>query len=206
MKYWKVAEAKESFAYIILKDIAIIYCEAPKHISLRNAVQENKLLKLQTIKLIDLDAVLCDDSSNMLSLNYTQRGKKDFDIDVLATAYGELKTYLLNNFKGTKISEYSFLKQSSWNIGGLVAALILTYIEYKEAVHIQINGIIEPKIRRSIFEEISFQVAKFLTPTGCLIVGGIVTIFFSYLVGKAIVNPKQGKLFTLGRKPRIVIQ
>ena len=205
MKYWKIAETKEGFAYIILKEIAVIYCEAPKDIPLREAVGENKLLKLTTIKFIDLDTVLCDDSSNMLSLDYTQRGKKDFDVDIESNAYAEIKSYLVQNFKGVTISEYSFIKQSSWNIGGLIAALIITYIEYTEAKNIQLNGIIEPKIRRSIFEEMSFQIANFLTPIGCLLVGGAVIAFFGYLIGKAFIKPKQGKLFTLKRNPKIII-
>lgn len=206
MKYWKIAETKEGYAYIIVKKTAFIYCEAPKYVPLRDAVEENKLLKLQTVKLIDLDSVLCDDSSNTLSLNYTQRGKKDFDIDIESSAYAELKAYLVQNFKGSTIGEYSFLKQSAWNIGGLLTTLVLTYIEYKEAVYIQVNGIVEPKMRRSIFEEMSFQTAKFLTPMGCLLVGGVVTLFFGYLIGKALIKPKQGKLFTLGRKPSILIR
>lgn len=205
MKYWKIAETKEGYAYIILKEIAVIYCEAGKDIPLREAIEENKLLKLTTIKFIDLDTVLCDDSSNMLSLDYTQRGKKDFDIDIEPNAYAEIKAYLLQNFKGTIISEYSFMKQSSWNIGGLIAAVVLTYIEYQAAMDIQLNGVIEPKIRRSVFEEMSFQIAKFLTPMGCLLVGGAVIAFFGYLIGKAFIKPKQGKLFTLKRNPKIII-
>lgn len=206
MKYWKIAKTKDGYAYIILKEIAVIYCEAPKNIGLREAVEENKLLKLTTVKFIDLDTVLCDDSANMLSLDYTQRGKKDFDIEIEPNVYAEIKAYLLQNFEGTRVSEYSFIKQSTWNIGGLIATLILTYIEYKEAVYIQVNGIVEPKIRRSVFEELSFQVAKFLTPIGCLLVGGVVTVFFSYLILKTAIKPKQGKLFTLGNKPRIIIK
>lgn len=205
MKYWKVAETEKAFSYIILKNEALIYCEASKDIELRTAIEDNKLLKLTTIKFIDLDSVLCDDSADMISLDYIQRGKKDFDIDVkLPGVYEEIKTYLLNNFKGTKISEYSFLKQSSWNIGGLITTLIITYIVHKEALFIKINGIVEPKMRRSIFEELNFQTAKFLTPIGCLLVGGLVAAFFGYLIGMALVKPKQGKLFKLGNKSIII--
>ena len=206
MKYWKTSETKKYFCYVILKSDAIIYCEAKKDISLREAILENKLQKIDKIKFIDLDAVLCDDSSNMLSLDYIQRGKKDFDIDIDADSYVEIKNYLLLNFKGTSIKDYSFFRQSSWNIAGLIVALFVTYYQYAQAVDIDINGVVELKMRRGIFEEMSFQISKFLTPIGCIVVGGVVVLFFCFLIVKAIIKPKQGKLFTLGGKSRIVIE
>ena len=207
MKHWKISKEKDSFTYVILKRQAIVYCKASKNIELEKAIEENKLLKLTIIKLIDLDTVLCDDSSYRISLSYTQRDEGDFEIyNIAPNAYTEIKAYLLQNFEDVTIGGYSFFRQSSWNITGLIAVLILTYIEYREALYIQANGVVESKIRRSFFGEISFQIANFLTPIGCLLIGGVIIAFFSYLILKALIRPKQGKLFTLGDKPRIRIE
>ncbi len=206
MKYWKTAESKKYFKYLILKQDAFIYCETSKDITLKEAVEQNKLFKVNTIKLIDLDAVLCDDSSNTLTLDYLQRGKSDFDIDVEPLVYKEIKNYLLDNFKGTDVQDYSFFKQSSWNIAGLIVSILVARYQYLQALDIQINGVKELKIRRGIFDELSFQISNFLTPTGCIIVGGAFISFFGYLILKAVLKPKQGKLFKLGGKSRILIE
>lgn len=195
MKKWIIKQSETINTYLIVNEKSIWITEKPKDVNIEELIKEKKLTDVRIERYKDnIKEFIFVDTDNSLEIEFSDDDKDELELHLESSVYEEIKIYFLENLKDTKIKDYSLLKQAQ---PPAIASLIsggLTALLYSIAVSLQNGESIRTSGRRGFLKKIFVGIADFLGPIGSLIVGGVITAFFLYILIKIIQKPRKGKV------------
>ncbi|WP_299886772.1 hypothetical protein [uncultured Lacinutrix sp.] len=198
MKHWEINKEDSKKKYLTLNKEGFCLTEIDDKFNIEEALEDKKVLSHKIIALSDLKEILVIDTDHSIELRYESDKKTDEDLELQPHIYKEVKTFLIDNINGVEIKEYSLLKQLTPKLIGLGVSGLLTWILFTTASAIE-NGetISTSGGRRRFFKRVIVWIAETLGVTGTLVIGGLITAFFAYLVITNITKPKEGQVIKI---------
>lgn len=195
MKNWIINQSETANIYLIANKKSIWITENPKDVNIEELIKEKKLTEVRIERYNDdIKEFIFVDTDNSLEIEFTDDDKDELELPLESSVYEEIKAYFLDNLKDVKIKDYSILKQAQ---PPAIAALIsggLTALLYSIAVSLQNGESVRTSGRRGLLKKLFVGIADFLGPIGSLVIGGLITAFFLYILVNIIRKPRKGKV------------
>lgn len=197
MKNWIINQSEATNIYLIATQKSIWITEKPKEVDINQLIEDKKLTDLRIERYDDIKEFIFVDTYDALEIEFKDDKVDELVLPIEKSVYNDIKSYFLNNLKDTKVKDYSLLKQVqplaivSLISGGLTWLLYTMSISLQNGEHIKTSG------RRGLIKKIFVAIADFLGPTGSLVVGGLITVFFLYALVNTITKPRKGKVIKI---------
>ena len=197
MKKWIIFQSEEVKNYVIAKEKSILIAEVNQDEDIDELLENHQLTKVRTIRYDGVQEFVFIDTDTTLHIDFKDDDVDEIVFDLDEDVYRDIKAHFLSTMKGVSIKDYSLLKQiQSPGIVALVSAG-LTALLYNTALSLERGEHVSTSGRRGFMKKIFVAIADFLGSTGTLVVGGLTTLFFLYLIFKIVRNPKEGKLIKI---------
>ncbi|APG65813.1 hypothetical protein LPB136_10755 [Tenacibaculum todarodis] len=195
MKKWIINQSETTNFYLILTEKSVWLTEKPKEVNIDELINDKKLTEVRIERYVDdIKEFIFIDTNSTLEINLKDDDKEDIELPLESSIYNEIKSFLIPNLKDTKVKDYSLIKQIQPAVIGTLIFGAITYFLHTIALSLQNGEEIRTSGRRGLIKKIFVGIADFLGPTGSLIIGGLVTLFFIYILIKTISKPQQGKV------------
>ncbi|CAL2080605.1 conserved hypothetical protein [Tenacibaculum sp. 190524A05c] len=197
MKKWIIFQTEEVKNYLIAKENSILLAEIFQDEDIDQLLEEKKLTKVRTIRYEDVKEFIFIDSDSSFKIVFKDDDVDEFELQLEESVFTEMKDHFISSMKGVAIKDYSLLKQiqppgiAALVAAGITALLFSTAKSLERGEHVSTSG------RRGLIKKLFVGIADFLGSTGSLLIGGLVVVFFVYLVIQIVRNPKQGKLIKI---------
>ncbi|CAL2061896.1 hypothetical protein [Tenacibaculum sp. 190524A05c] len=197
MKKWIIFQTEEVKNYLIPKENSILLAEIFQDEDIDQLLEEKKLTKVRTIRYEDVKEFIFIDSDSSFKIVFKDDDVDEFELQLEENIFNEMKDHFIGSMKGVAIKDYSLLKQiqppgiAALVAAGITALLFSTAKSLERGEHVSTSG------RRGLIKKLFVGIADFLGSTGSLLIGGLVVVFFAYLVIQIVRNPKQGKLIKI---------
>ncbi|CAL2080485.1 hypothetical protein [Tenacibaculum sp. 190524A05c] len=197
MKKWIIFQSEEVKNYLIAKENSILLAEIFNDEDIDQLLKDRKLTKVRTIRYEDVKEFIFIDSDRTLQIEFKDDDVDEVELHLEESVFTEMKDHFISSMKGVAIKDYSLLKQIQ--PPGIVAivAVVITALLFSTAKSLERGEYVSTSGRRGLIKKLFVGIADFLGSTGSLIVGGLVTLFFVYLIVQIVRNPKQGKLIKI---------
>ncbi len=195
MKKWIINQSETTNFYLILTEKSVWLTEKEKDVNIDELINDKKLTEVRIERFVDdIKEFIFIDSTSTLEINLKDDDKEDIELSIETSIYNEIKSYLIKNLKDTKVKDYSILKQIKPAAIGTIVFGGITYFLHTIALSLQNGEEIRTSRRRGLIKKIFVGIADFLGPIGSLIVGGLITLFFLYILIKTVSKPQKGKV------------
>jgi hypothetical protein len=197
MKKWIIFQSEKLKNYLIAKEKSILIAEVYHDENIDKLLEDRQLTNFRTIRYEDIKEFIFIDTDGSLQIEFKDDNIDEVQFFLSEEVFTDMKTHFINSMKGVAVKDYSLLKQiqppgiGALISGGITAVLYNIALSLEKGEHVRTSG------RRGLIKKLFVGIADFLGATGCLIVGGIITIFFLYLTFQIVRKPKQGKLIKI---------
>ncbi len=197
MKNWNIETNEKQNSYLIANPKSIWIAKIDKESDIEEIIEQKQLKDHTSILFSDIKEIIFIDSDNTLHINFKEDDNDDIDLELESSVFKEMKAYFISNLRDVTIKNYSLFKQIQPS--GFMTLLFggITAILYNIAISIQNGETVRTSGRRGLIKKIFVFVADFLGPIGSLIVGGLITLFFLYILITTIRKPKEGKVIKI---------
>ncbi|TMM30380.1 hypothetical protein FDT66_06355 [Polaribacter aestuariivivens] len=198
MKYWIISETAENKKYLIANEKNIWITEQSIDADIESLIEQKNVQNVAIYRYsIIKNLIFINDDSSMLIEFKSDEDKEEIELFINATIYEDVKSFFSENLLHSKVKNYSIVKQiQPAGIGFLIFTGITIFL-YNIAIGLQNGEEMRTSGRRGWVKKIFVGIADILGPIGSLIVGGLISLFFIYIVFKTIKNPKEGKVIKL---------
>jgi len=203
MNYFKIS--KTTNQYLIFNKKTIVITQVTEGTDIKNLIETQGYENPTKMSYTDLKDITFIDTDYSITLNFKNEKTDEIEVTTSATEYDNTKLFVLSNFKGVEIKEYSIFKQATPGLIGLLLSGLFTFITYSAAKALQHGEQVSTSGRRGWFKKIIVWVADLLGPTGTLVVGGLILVFFAYTLFKTISKPKTGKVIKIKKHPELKV-
>ena len=205
MKYWKICETESTTQYLLFDKNMFRKSTFKKEVDIDRAIADKEIHKIKGHRYKDFDAINFIDTDSTIEFEYVDDNKDEIEIELDSKKYLEIKEFLNQNLKGTEIKNYSIWKQA-YPIGiGVVLFGGVTALVYNMALSLASGEEISARSgRHRFFKKILIWIADLLGTTGSLVVGGLLTAFFLFLLFKTIFKPKKGIVQVIGHLTELI--
>lgn len=198
MKYWIISETSENKKYLIANEKNIWITEQFLDADIEILIEQKNIQNVAIYRYnIIKNLVFVDDDSSMQIEFKSQEDKEEIELFINADIYEDVKSFFSESLLHSKVKNYSVLKQTQPAGIGFLIFIGITIFLYNIAIGLQNGEEMRTSGRRGWIKKLFIGIADVLGPIGSLVVGGLISLFFLYIVFKTIKNPKQGKVIKL---------
>jgi len=205
MKYWKISGTDFKDKYLIATENSIWLTDQNKDANINELIETKTLGTIKSIRFEYLKEIVFIDSDHTIDFKFKddQTPKEKHHIDEIV--YGEIKSYLKNQLKGTELKDYSLFKQILPQLIALVSSGALIAITYISAMQLEKGESAGNSESSAWRKQIIVWIAETLGTIGTLIVGIIIISSLIYFIIRKYQNPKRGEILKFTKSPRLTV-
>ncbi|WP_308992895.1 hypothetical protein QLS71_015460 [Mariniflexile litorale] len=205
MKNWKISETEFKNKYLIPTEKSIWLTDQNKDSNITELIETKSLGTITSIRYEDLKEIVFIDTDSSIDFIFKDDKTPEEKHQIDKIVYSEIKSYLKSQLKGTKLKDYSVIKQILPQLISLGISIILIVVTYIFAMELEKGESVRISGRRAWLKQIIVSIAETLGTTGTLIVGILIIASFIYFIIRKYQNPKRGEILKITNSPRLTI-
>lgn len=205
MKNWIISENDLNNKYLIPTEKSIWLTDQNKDHNITELIETKKLGIVTSVRYDDLKEIIFIDSDFTIDFIFKDDKAPEEKYQVDKIVYGEIKSYLKSQLKGTKLKDYSVFKQILPELVTIAISGILIGVTYISAMELEKGESVRISSRRALLKQIIVSIAEILGTTGTLIVGTLIIASLVYLAIRKFQNPKKGEILKITKYSKLII-
>lgn len=194
MKKWIISQSEEINGYLLANKKSIWLTKVSSDEDIDTLIEKQKLINVKIIRYSELKEFIFIDTDTVLQVIFKDDEEDEIVIPLDITTYEMIKDFFISNLNEINVKEYSVFKQVKPSGVGALISVAITTLLYTTAISLTNGESVSTSGRRGLIKKLLVAIADFLGPTGSLLVGGLITMFFIYVLINTLRNPKKGQL------------